>query len=331
MALTTTSELLTRLKQEVRDESTITATENRLLSRLNEAHLDIVGGGGILNDTSRGRQRSLPFIFPWALSATNIIVNTVAPIDTGTISVTQGSTSATLSATQATSTTGWYLRITGEPEVYRVSSHTGGTDAVTLDGAYVGTTDGTASYTLFKIDYDFQGSNMLLPAQGLINYYYDGPLSIINIDAFTSHNPFQHIDKGFPSVAGLVRQDAANDQITVRLNAYTENIERLELPYVPRPADLDTVSVNPIIPDGHRDIIVQLAAYKELSSRDDTMAQEKLSIAKQQFDALKAEARQYMNRQDANYGKIFGFDGGLDTVNSRSSHLDHPRNGRIIS
>jgi len=75
---------------------------------------------------------------------------------TGTISITNASTAATLSTGPAT-TVGdvgsfleYYIKINGFDEIYRISAHTAEATAVTLETAFLGTTNTTASYRIWR-------------------------------------------------------------------------------------------------------------------------------------------------------------------------------------
>src|ERR1043166_2731863 len=81
------------------------------------------------------------------------------PITTGPLSAPLGSTAATLS-TAPTDYTGanlsvanWFLKVGTHADIFRVSAHTSGSTALTLDGAFTGTTVIGSDYTLFLIDY----------------------------------------------------------------------------------------------------------------------------------------------------------------------------------
>src|SRR6476620_2542621 len=93
----------------------------------------------------------------WWWARKNCKISTEVKITSGTISVTNGSSTATLSSTYATSLVGYHLNITGTEEIYDIQAHTAGTAALTLGSVdqgtalnYVGTTNATAGYTIWK-------------------------------------------------------------------------------------------------------------------------------------------------------------------------------------
>lgn len=301
--LSTTASLLARLKSELRDDVPTSETSARLLDRLNEAHIEIVSGGGILNDTMRGAQSSSPFVFPWALSSDPIVFNTEVPVQNLTATVNKGSATVTLSDTHATSLAGWYIRIDREEEVYRILSHTDGTGTLTLDATFVGEDKAAVYCSIYKLDYTI-GNNILLPTSGFVSAKERRDIPIIDIRQSHKHNVLQNSAEGFPSAAYVVKQDSVTKSLTVRFDRYAKEVERLEFNYVPVPADLDLVGSNPILPSHHNIMIVELAAYFEYDLRDYSDSKRWLDRATQRFASLKAEARQFTVSNDDDYGKV---------------------------
>lgn len=81
-------------------------------------------------------------------------LNLVPIYETGTVAVTQDSTTVTGTTTVWTSThVGWILKIDDADEYYEVSEVGGNTD-ITLKSAYIGDTDTGLGYTLYKVYYD---------------------------------------------------------------------------------------------------------------------------------------------------------------------------------
>lgn len=315
MALTTTAQLLLRLQQEVRDENSTTDTETRLLGRLNEAYLDLVAGGGILNDTIRGHQSPKPFIFSWAVSQTPLIFNTESPVTSLTATVNQGSTSLTLSSTYATSLAGWFIRVNNRHEAYRISAHTAGTAAVTLDGAYVEDNASAQSCEIFKLDYTI-GSDILLPTNGLINYNQDAVVPLLPKSEADKTSVVRNAGQGFPTRAFIVKNDGVNKSVTIRFDAYTENPERFEFPYVPFPSLLVSGSVDPILPARHNVVLVDHAASLEYDLRDSDSAARYRARAVERFRVMKSEDRQFTAYNDPNFAKVIGWSQEMDSLKS---------------
>ena len=327
MALTTTAAILARLKQEVRDEVSSSDTEARLLARINEAYFEIVAGGGNLNDDMRGFQKGKPAIFSWALSETGIKFITEIPIEDKTVSATLDNTSVTLSSVNAASLVGWHIKINNEEEVYKITAHTAGTDAITLDTAYIQTTGSALSADIFKLDYEL-GTDLLLPTNGLICFYQHEPLPILDKREFEKNGILKSIGKGQPTSLCVLKRDTANRSGTIRFDRYPDARERFELPYVPVPAELDLVGSNPILEPNDNLILIDYAAALEYDLRDDTMSDKYFKKALDRFKAMQAKDKQFTAYQDPNFAKILGYSTPQTTLKGGFAKGGHPRNGR---
>lgn len=309
MAYETTTELRSLLAQEVGDENPSSTELTRLLGLLDDAHKEVVGGGGILNVDSAGNLMSRPHIFPWAVERNPLVITTDLPIETGTVAVTAGSASATLSSAPSASVLNWYLRIGNSDTVYRVSAHTAATTGLTLDTVYLGDTDAAAAYTLFKLDYDFSSSEVMIPAGFARSYKSRDPIPLIGIEEHLDRYPLSELGEGDPDVFGVKHLD--DGALTVRFNHYPTEKGRYELRYVKTPTALDTSSSNPIIPREDRKILVHLAAYHQLVYRDDARAQQHLATARAIFRRLKAKSGAFTEQNDAWFGYAPPFAGGF--------------------
>lgn len=100
----------------------------------------------IINDVYIGE--IVPFKrWNW-LSANTSFVHS-AYLSTGTASVTQDSATVTLSSAPSTSKANYLFSIDGSNEVYKISAHTAATTTVTLNVAFTGDTNATASYKIW--------------------------------------------------------------------------------------------------------------------------------------------------------------------------------------
>lgn len=304
MALSTTSDLLTYLYDELGDTSPNASLQAKYLDALDRANKVITGGGGELNVDDKNTVIESPYIFSWAVEENPIIVNTSAPITTGTIAVTKSSASATLSASQATSLAGWHIKIDNTDVVYKISAHTGGTDAITLDGAYIDTTNAAATYTAFKLDYDFSpaSGSMLMPVDRIRVSTGNEWVSLVPREEMEDNYPLHKVCKSIPRQAGILKQSSTG--LTVRLSHYTDDIERMELYIVKVPATLTTGGVDPSMPSHHRIVIPHLAAFYLLRRYDDDRARDHLETARRLFRSMKNESMQIYGGNDAMYGVV---------------------------
>lgn len=144
--LTTFGDLYTDLQNRVRVQTGQTATENQAKRYINIALHDMHVGN---------RER-----FPWSERQATLVTH--PEYTTGTVTITQGSTTLTGSGTawatandfgQNNARTTGRLVINGTNEVYRIASVDNDTQ-ITLDSRYVGSDVSAGSYTYFEDEYD---------------------------------------------------------------------------------------------------------------------------------------------------------------------------------
>jgi hypothetical protein len=324
MAYESTTELRNLLSEETGEITPSSSTLSRFLNLLDLANKTLHAGGGILDIDKNNRSNKRPIMFAWARSTNPIVQNFSAPISTGTIAATQSSTTVTFSSAPAASVAGWYLRIGSDPEVYRISAHTGGVTTATLDAAYIQSTVSAGTFEVFKLDYTF-GSSVLLPASQIKIFDNNGnnyQVPLVDKNELEKRFPKRNITRGIPKMAGVLQfQDGT---LTVQFSNYPENIERMELEYNSIPTALDTSSSNPVLPKHLRPILVHLAAFYHLRKRDDDRAASHLAQAKDLFAILKSENRHILYRNDPEFGYVPPFPGGFssDTGNGLVYEID---------
>jgi hypothetical protein len=112
---------------------------------------------------------------PWQRQRVTGILQTVAPYATGTVTLTNGSTTVTGSGTVFTSAmTGRGLRVTGRDEIYEFT-YVSGTSG-TLDRAYEGTTGSGKAYKIFQQVYVLPSDARMLDDNAFESFPY-GPLT----------------------------------------------------------------------------------------------------------------------------------------------------------
>ncbi len=169
----------------------------------------------------------------WLLKRT--VINTVDDYSTGTVNVTSGSTSVTASATISASKAGQKLLITGDTvdsgAVYRITSHTAGTDAITIDAAFTGATNTTASYHIYQDTYDLPAD--LGAVVNITRYGYEEPLRIIPVEEMHRLKSWD-LTSWKPHTAAIFDYDTTGDPTTQRqliVHPYPDDTYRLEIHY----------------------------------------------------------------------------------------------------
>lgn len=305
MAFETTKELRQYVESELGHELDVNASSSdktAIINHLDRAHKIVCGGGGLLNYDERNVRIRDEVTFAWARSKFPKIVTLQTSIENLDCSVTNNSASATLSATYATSLTDWFIRFSEKEEVYRISAHSADSASITLDGVYV-EDSGTKDCTIFKLVYDIGSDDVLGLISPVVTHDGESNISITDFQELNKRYPIQSVCKQFPSMAGILKE--ADGTVTVQFNSYPDELERIEVNYIPIPATLVEDSQDPIIPKQHRLVIAELAAYHMLIRNDDDRAIAHLQNARLMFRDLVAHNEQLYGGADENLGRVF--------------------------
>tara|TARA_Y100000310_G_scaffold225116_1_gene227127 strand:- start:6259 stop:7206 length:948 start_codon:yes stop_codon:yes gene_type:complete len=225
-------------------------------------------------------------------------------ITTGTVAVTVDSKTATFSATPApaqdSDVTGWWLKIDGEPEVYYVSSIAAAVG--TLNEFYVGDTDATATYTLFKLDYtlasDFK--DMVSPmvvfgsqsGQGT-----DAEVEGLGEDVFRKKFPLKLIESGVPTHYTFI-----GDQ-KIRFNKYVTTREMVLYPYIIEATDLTDGSGTPLIPRTERRVMAWGVAMLLAGLMNDSSVNLASQVYTRGLEKMRRKYDRNLMLQSAHFGK----------------------------
>jgi hypothetical protein len=277
---------------------------------LNAAYKKIWQGGGEFDP-------AINEDWVWLRKSGNIILQ--SKISTGTVSVTNNSASATLSASQATDVAGWFFKIDGHEAVFKISVHGGGTDALTLDSVYTGDTNTTASYKLVKLDYTLANDaiEILSPMETYFkanrSFVYDGQIAGVSLQSVPYRNEL---------LSGVPEYFSQIDATTVRFNRYADSdLIRIDYRYKKLPADLtDSGSEEPLVPLHHRHVLANIALYDLWTDKNDDRADSVSLVAKQGLKAMAVENQNRLSQMDHTYGKI----------HSRVDYCNSPYGSRYV-
>jgi hypothetical protein len=249
------------------------------LSYLNNLYLQICAGGTELNPGMKEDWVWLRKSFPGVLIL-------VPPITAGTVTVTRGSATATLStipvdyAGVPISVATWFLKVTSEPDIVRIAAHTVGTTSLTFDAAFTGHS-AVAGYTLFQVDYDL-ATDVLRPVSPMRTYRNSGwnsrndyKIYGDDLDTMEEEYPLALVEAGVPDYFSPIGETTANSK-RVRFNrcggpdpatAYRVEYEYL---YRPTPLTLPGTTEEPALPKERRYILSDyLTAYLYGIKHDD--------------------------------------------------------------
>jgi hypothetical protein len=279
------SDLYFALLNKVREQTTASAAVSQAKSMINTALQDMHIGFG---------ER-----FPWAERQSRL--TTMAPYSTGTVSITQGSTTLTGVSTLWTTTNAFGVNnarttgkivINGTSPIYEISS-VGGAGTITLTSAYVGTTVAAGTYSYFEDEYDLH-ADFLRPMD---MQFFDSKteIKITDRNTFRRKYPANSVT-GRPVVACLLDRAFVSNTTPVRRVAfYRPPDANYSIPYsfVTNKLAVSSAGVaqqslsadtdEPIVPFGYRHLIVLHALYNWYrDKKDDSRSQE----AKAEFTDL---------------------------------------------
>lgn len=188
--------------------------------------------------------------FLW-LRTTGALVTT-APYTTGTVQVTNGSATATLSGAPAAglgSFTGRKLVVDGHPDFYRIAAHTAGNAALTLDVAYQGDDAATASYTLYRDEYTLATDCRHLIWLGVAQ---TGEEIVGKSEEWLrEHYPEPATGAWPPGYFARIGESV------IRFSQYPSQARRLEYAYTKMTPDISDANTTNPVPLNHRHVIAE--------------------------------------------------------------------------
>lgn len=305
MAYETTTELRQYVEAEMGHQVSTSSDQDDIVSHLDRAHKMICGGGGILNTDDDGNRRNDETLFVWAKSKFPKIITLLEPLESESLTVTSNSTTATLASASTSNLTDWHIQVDGDQEVYRIASHTANSTGLTLDSVYVNSTDSSAAADIFKLVYSV-GSNDILALSSPIRCTSDKAQSryikIVDENELRDRFPLADVTKEFPEYCSIIHED--DGTLYLQFSSYSEDLERLEVPYIPIPTTIDESSNDPIVPKHHRLCIAELACYFMLQRIDDDRASAHLAIARGLFDDLVEHNQNLLSSGDPDFGRV---------------------------
>lgn len=224
-------------------------------------------------------------------------------IATGTVSVTNDSATATLSASQAVDVADWFFKVDDYEGIFRIATHGGSTDVLTLDSVYTGNTNATASYKLVKLDYTLASDaiEILTPMYTAhrANRWFGANDKINGVSLQSMPEPYV-LRAGIPYFFTQI------NETTVRFDRYADSdLLRIDYRYKKRPVDLtDSGSEEPLVPLHHRHVLASMTLFDLFKAKNDDRSDQEALIAKQGLKAMSVENKNRLSQMDNDYGRI---------------------------
>lgn len=277
----------------------------KALEYLNRIQQDLLLGGGIAVGrdlaTSAGIYAHLvdiPVIdWWWARKQPRGIITTDALIETGTVTVTQGSAAVTFSTGPTPSVAGWRLEISKLPTVPRILTHTAGSTSATMDAPWPEADQTGASFVVYNVEYDLAADFIRFAGAPYLHSRYMDPIPVTPRETHDACWPFGTFFKEPPTAAAMIQPKR------IQLNSYDTRPYRLEYDYVFLPDDLTGVgSEEPIIPRPHRATLALGAAMLLAFDRSDDRAENLASEFRERVQRMGQEHRRQLSGGSMTYG-----------------------------
>lgn len=133
--------------------------DTRAVKYLNDAYQGLFAGGSEFGV-------DMDEFWIWAKAKRPIIVTLQPAIETGTVTLTNGSTDGTFSSAPVASQEGRFLKIEARDEYFRIRSHSGGATAFEIDEGY---TEDSGTFNFKSIQLEYEVSDDLIVVDGTNN------------------------------------------------------------------------------------------------------------------------------------------------------------------
>lgn len=195
VTLTDFEDLYTAIAEELKVQLTDGTTIGRIKRDINMIYLDHV---------IPAKPRA------WWWLETNENIQTIDKITTGTVDITDDSTTVTFSSAPSSSVAGYYLKVSGFVETIKISSHTGGNTTATLESAWRRGNVSGNSFKLWK-DNTTLDSNTKEVIQ-VTHEHMREPMEYVTVTdfkMFRSRNPDL---EGYPEIFTIGDFDSSGDR-----------------------------------------------------------------------------------------------------------------------
>lgn len=233
-------DIYTAILELLKIQASDTTTLNRIKRNINIAYEDVI---------SRHN-------WWWNRSVTTLQLP--AKITTGTVAMTNGSTSITFSSAPSSSVANYKIKFAGSSEVYTISAHTAAATAATLNIAFVGTTDTDSTYILWK---DFAQLPTDCKETTIVQHQLDNqPMIAVGLSDFRRIVAQDPAREGFPIYYTTDDFDSAGKRRLRYWPAIYNNKINLDVDYMMIFSPLDLDGDEPIMPLNDRTVLFYFGA-----------------------------------------------------------------------
>jgi len=249
------------------------------------------------------------------------------PYEDGSLNITEGSTTGTLTIAPSDSLVGWFLKVSQNPTFYQIRSHTAGSPTFTIDQEYVEQDAVNSEFKIVKTQYELgEGIERLVEPFRLYtrtNGAQDfGVGSVIiednedkifgmDVNAFRRKYPKRYLYRGVPTRFATIRR--SQDSWTVEMNSYASRKIKIDYDVIPIQEDLvDSSESVPVIPREMRNILVYGAShFLCLDKEENEKAQYFFNLTKSKLKSMVEAEDKDETITGKNKGKILPRQGQL--------------------
>jgi len=252
---------------------------------MNLMYFNILNGG-----SEYDIELSTPWI--WAKARNPGILTFEPPYETGTVALTNGSTSGTFSTAPTglgSFTDSHQLKLDDEGAFYIFASHVADATAFTLDGPIVSDTNAAASFRAYKTDYTLLDDVIRLISPMRVyrrSFVQPSEVALIERNAFDRDFPKPNgFIKAVPTHATLVHE--IDGQMVIRFNSWMDEQIRIEYDYIPFPTVLTaSPDTTPLLPREDRVALAYAAIHQILEDKNDNKADKYFGLTQNKLRAM---------------------------------------------
>lgn len=278
------------------------------LTYINRLYKDILSGSNTI-DIDIGERWS------WARERTPKSLILEPAYTAGSVSITNGLSTATLSTPPAFSLKDRYLKITerNDPTYYKIIAHTAASPTLTLDSIVVEETGAALAYRAIPLIYNL-GTDVLRLVEPMRVYdvlsdtffmedeSVEGKIYSMDINTFRKDYPLKSLKDGIPSRFAILHQNET--EFLVQFNAYPSKQVKIDFDWIKIPVPLLDADDNlPLVPWQFREVLAFGGAYYLLQDKTDDKANLYLQLAQAQLKAMKKAEVREASMTDKNFGR----------------------------
>jgi len=226
------------------------------------------------DDTRLGRwinmaQQELGGEWNWSFLWGQDIFTTVPDYTTGTVSITAGSTTGTLSVVPSVSFEDRYIQFAGEDEWYKITSHTASTTTLAIDPAYYGAADlSGATFVIRKVYYSLDSV-----FSGVLDVKISKDRAFLNpLQRLTSINLAALLDSTGKPSAYYLETPASNGAPLISFYPSPDAALNVFIRGKMSLTDMTATTDTSIVPVAYHNVIVDLASFYGFSKLNNALA-----------------------------------------------------------